>query len=217
MNKALVIFSGGLDSYAALCWASKQFDEVKAIGFNYGQRHQVETTAAKSICDKMGISYEILGIPFFQGHKNALNDTSIEPSPHTRVDIPPPVNVIGRNFLFSMIAITYAAKFGIKYIVTGIRHSQAFPDCRRESWISFQETITMGVGEYIFLHPLMEHTTRGEAVSLINECDGMELISETISCYQGVPACGKCKPCIDRKAGFEEFGMTDPAIDSSMD
>lgn len=215
MNKALVIFSGGLDSYAALCWAKKNFDNVQAIGFNYGQRHQVETDAARNICKEMDIEYEVMSLPFFEGHKNALNDTSIEPIPHTRVDVPPPVNVVGRNFLFAMIAITQAAKIGATYIVTGIRHSQAFPDCRKETWISFQESIRMGVGEYIFLHPLMEHKNRGEAVKMIQDCGRMDLISKTVSCYQGTPACGKCKPCLDRAEGFAEFGMTDPALDSA--
>ena len=42
MKKALVVFSGGQDSSTCLYYALKNFDYVYTIGFEYGQRHDVE-------------------------------------------------------------------------------------------------------------------------------------------------------------------------------
>ena len=48
MKKALVLLSGGLDSTTALYVAREQgFDELYAITFEYGQKHDKEIKAAK--------------------------------------------------------------------------------------------------------------------------------------------------------------------------
>ena len=41
-NKSIVLFSGGQDSSACLLWALSKFEEVQTIGFDYGQRHNIE-------------------------------------------------------------------------------------------------------------------------------------------------------------------------------
>ena len=38
-QKALVVLSGGQDSTTCLFWALREFDEVFALGFTYGQKH----------------------------------------------------------------------------------------------------------------------------------------------------------------------------------
>ena len=51
MKKALVLLSGGQDSTTCLYWALKNFDQVQAIGFDYGQMHSQELKQARKIAD----------------------------------------------------------------------------------------------------------------------------------------------------------------------
>ena len=47
MKKAIVLLSGGLDSSTALYLAQSQgFDEIYAITFEYGQKHDKELKSA---------------------------------------------------------------------------------------------------------------------------------------------------------------------------
>ena len=56
MKKALVLLSGGLDSTTALYVAKEQgFDELYAITFEYGQKHDKEIKAAKAVAKAAGV------------------------------------------------------------------------------------------------------------------------------------------------------------------
>lgn len=57
-NQACILLSGGLDSTAALCWATRARPEVRAIGFDYGQPHRdQELFAARSAAEALGVAY----------------------------------------------------------------------------------------------------------------------------------------------------------------
>ena len=56
MKKALVLLSGGLDSTTALYVPQEQgFDELYAITFEYGQKHDKEIKAAKAVAKAAGV------------------------------------------------------------------------------------------------------------------------------------------------------------------
>ena len=52
-NKSIVLFSGGQDSSACLLWALSNFKEVQTIGFDYGQRHNVELKCIINLLKKI--------------------------------------------------------------------------------------------------------------------------------------------------------------------
>ena len=59
-KKAVVLFSGGLDSTTILAIAKKQGFEVYAISFRYGQRHKYELQAAKNVVDHLSVKKHLI-------------------------------------------------------------------------------------------------------------------------------------------------------------
>ena len=57
MDKVLLMFSGGQDSTTVLGWCLSKFKEVHLITFDYGQKHRVEISSAKSIIKKLNKSF----------------------------------------------------------------------------------------------------------------------------------------------------------------
>ena len=52
-KSALVLFSGGQDSTTCLAWALEHFERVETIGFDYGQRHDIELTVRPNLREKI--------------------------------------------------------------------------------------------------------------------------------------------------------------------
>ena len=63
-NKALVVFSGGQDSTTCLFWAKKHFEEVHAICFRYGQKHEQEVVYAQRIAERADVPFTVLDLSF---------------------------------------------------------------------------------------------------------------------------------------------------------
>ena len=64
--KALVIFSGGQDSTTCLGYALKKYDEVEAVSFLYGQKHEKEVEIARSIAKDLNVKFHVIDLSFFK-------------------------------------------------------------------------------------------------------------------------------------------------------
>ena len=54
-KRAVVLLSGGVDSTTTLAIAIAERYEIYALSFDYGQRHQIETKAARRVANSLGV------------------------------------------------------------------------------------------------------------------------------------------------------------------
>jgi 7-cyano-7-deazaguanine synthase len=79
-RKTVVVFSGGLDSTTLVYHLITLGHEVKAISFDYGQRHRKELDAARNIANHLSIEHRIMnvtGLAEILG-SNALTNDAVE-------------------------------------------------------------------------------------------------------------------------------------------
>ncbi|WP_457679585.1 7-cyano-7-deazaguanine synthase QueC [Thermovibrio sp.] len=224
MDRAVVIFSGGLDSTTALYWAKRRFEEVYAITFYYGQRHSLEVEMAKIAARNAGVKEHLIyEIDLAKIGASALTDKSIEvPRPKSLEEIKergiPITYVPFRNGIFISVAAAYAESKETTNLVGGwnaIDYS-GYPDCRPEFLKAMEEALNLGTklgaeGKRWKIHAPLINLTKGEIIRL-----GLELgadYSYSISCYRGgeVP-CGECDSCLLRAKGWAEVGEEDHLI-----
>lgn len=224
MDKALVIFSGGLDSTTCLYWAIKHFKEVYAITFDYGQRHRLEIEFAKRIAKKLKVKeHFIFKIDLSQFGGSALTDPSIDIPDRKEDEITkeeiPVTYVPFRNGVFLSIAAAYAETRGIQHIVGGWNavDFSGYPDCRPSFIKAMEKAINEGTkmaneGSPFTIHAPLINLSKSQIIAL-----GLSYgadYSYSLSCYRGqeIP-CLKCDSCKLRAKGWREIGILDHLIE----
>ena len=214
-----MVLSGGQDSTTCLYWALSEFGagQVKALTFDYGQRHRVELKSAATIAGLAEVPHRILPIDTFTAlGGDALTDPDIEVPGEVSSEELPTTFVPGRNLIFLTYAAAYAYQHEVGNLVTGVAQTDysGYPDCREATIKSLEATIALGMEYPIrILTPLM-FKTKAETIQLAQECGAMTALSYSHTCYKGsVPPCGQCPACVIRAKGFAEAGVPDPLIE----
>lgn len=222
MKKAIVLLSGGLDSTTALYLAKNQgFDEIYAITFEYGQKHDKELKSAIAVAKATGVKeHKIVNLMLNQWKGCSLTDKDMDISDgHTdRADIPD-TYVPARNMVFLAVAASYADALGITDIFIGVSEVDysGYVDCREEFIRAMENAINLGTvlgaekKQKITLHAPFMHMTKADEVRL-----GMKLEVDfglTWTCYRGNEyPCGVCDSCLLRTRAFAEAGIEDPTV-----
>jgi len=213
-QKALVVLSGGQDSTTCLFWALREFDEVFALGFTYGQKHVAEVELARAICAEQNVPFEVMDVPLLgQLGRNSLTDTSLTMDENKPADAPPNTFVPGRNLFFLSIAAVYARERGIFHLVTGVGQTDfsGYPDCRDNFVKSLNVTLTPARANLSSTPPPPGGRDKAETWALADELGVLDLIRQrTLTCYNGVvgDGCGHCPACQLRQAGLQQYLLT---------
>ena len=223
MKKAVVLFSGGLDSTTCLALANAQGFAVHALSFDYSQRHAAEIEAARKLAGLMGTAaHLVLKLPLGTIGGSALTSELAVPKDREAQDMAsgiPVTYVPARNTVFLSLALAWAEVLGAPDIFIGVNalDYSGYPDCRPRFIAAFQAMANLAIKEAVEGHlsikihtPLMA-MTKAEIIKT-----GLEFgvdYSLTHSCYDPGPgglACGHCDSCLLRKKGFAEAGVGDP-------
>jgi 7-cyano-7-deazaguanine synthase len=218
MKKAVILFSGGLDSTTCLAIAKSQGFECYAISFNYGQKQISELNSAKRIAAHFGAQHKIIDIPASQFQGSSLTDSSMDVPDYDGSSAIPNTYVPARNTIFLSYALGWAEVVGAHDIFIGVSSVDfsGYPDCRPEFIHAFQKLANLatkvGVEEgNIRIQTPLGLLSKAETIKI-----GLELgvdYQMTVSCYQADSngrGCGKCDSCTFRKKGFSEASIEDP-------
>lgn len=220
MKKAVVLFSGGLDSSTCLAWAINEGYKCTAISFFYGQRHDRENKAARKIASilKVPLIELNLSFPWLKSSSLVDKDKKIPKGSIRKTDIPS-TYVPGRNLVFASIGVSLADSIGAQAVVMGpnaIDYS-GYPDCRPDFYKALNKAINLGtknpiLGKKIKIMTPIIHKSKAEIVRLAIRLKVP--LKYTWSCYAGGrKPCGHCDSCKLRAKGFEEAGLKDPALE----
>ncbi len=218
-NKSIIVLlSGGMDSATLLWLAKKEFKDVFAISFDYGQKHRIELDFAKELAKEAGVKeHFIVEVPHLKGIKgSALTDSSVEVPSETYPDEPPITTVPMRNLNFLSIAASFADIYEIENIGIGVHSVDSpYPDCRAEfvsaaeAAINASSVMVAKRKNRIHVYSPFLGITKTDVLKT-----GLELgvpYEKTYSCYKGtIPPCGECATCQQRKEAFEALGLKDP-------
>ncbi len=212
MKKAVVVFSGGQDSTTCLVQALKEFDEVHAITFDYGQRHKLEIEVAQQLAKQLGVTaHKVMDV-------SLLNELAI--SSLTRDDIPvshelqanglPNSFVPGRNILFLTLAGIYAYQIGATTIITGVCETDfsGYPDCRDEFVQAMNQALAKGMDLPLMIRTPLMWLNKAETWALADQLGALDLVRhQTLTCYNGLigDGCGECPACDLRQAGLKAY------------
>ena len=226
--KALVLFSGGIDSTTVLGLAIQKYgkDQVIALSVSYGQKHDKEIKAAIAVAQYYGVEHLFLDLSkIFQYSNCSLLQQSTEEIPEesyaeqiskTNGDKPVSTYVPFRNGLFLSSAASIALSKNCSVIYYGAHADDAagnaYPDCSSAFHNAINEAIYQGSGGQLKVEAPFVSCTKAEVVKT-----GLELnvpYELTWSCYEGgEKPCGVCGTCIDRAEAFRLNGVKDPALD----
>lgn len=216
MNKinnddVLVLFSGGQDSTTCLYWAKRNFRNVYALSFIYGQKHQKEVEVAKKIANKASVKLEIMDVSFIgRLGNNSLTNDSLSMDMEKPSEGFPNTFVPGRNLFFLSIAAVYAREHNINHIVTGVSQTDfsGYPDCRDAFIKSLNVTLNLAMDGQFILHTPLMWIDKAETWAMADELGVFNIIrNETMTCYNGIAGdgCGHCPACLLRKKGLDKF------------
>jgi 7-cyano-7-deazaguanine synthase len=219
--KAVVLLSGGLDSYTAAAMARADGLELYALTIRYGQIHAREVEAARAVARDLGVARHIeldVNLAAFGG-SSLVGDGEVPKAGLDAAGIPS-TYVPARNTIFLSLALGWAEVVGAEAIIIGVNalDYSGYPDCRPEYIEAFERLASLATRAGVEGRPLrvLAPLLRMSKAEIIRQGTGHGLdYGLTHSCYDPLPAgtpCGTCDSCRLRARGFDEAGVADPLL-----
>jgi 7-cyano-7-deazaguanine synthase len=223
---ALVLFSGGQDSTVCLAWALARYDRVETVGFNYGQRHDIELTQRAVIRSKLGALSNfapklgpdtMLDLPALK----SISDTAL--TRETEISFAatglPTTFVPARNLLFLTYAAALGYRRGIATLVGGMCETDfsGYPDCRNATIQAMAAAISLGLDTQVTIETPLMFVDKAGTWEMASDLGGPRfvdlIVEDTHTCYVGDRrhrhdwgyGCGTCPACELRARGWAQW------------
>lgn len=212
-NTAVVVFSGGMDSFTVLHKALKHGCTVFAVSFNYGQRHSKELLAASQICAQLDINHKVVDISAINQliSGSALTSDIDVPEGHYEQPSMQQTVVPNRNMILLSLAVGYAVSINANKVYYGAHSGDhaIYPDCRPVFVEKMNAVCAIANYQAVEIVTPYLHNSKIDILA-----DGLAMglsYENTWTCYNGRDlACGKCGACQERLEAFAENGVSDP-------
>ncbi|SFS26662.1 7-cyano-7-deazaguanine synthase QueC [Pseudomonas sp. NFACC42-2] len=226
-SKALVLFSGGQDSTTCLAWALERYEYVETIGFDYGQRHEIELECRINILQEIRKRFPNWAKRLGEDHVldlrllGQISDTAMtgEKTIEFEKNGLPNTFVPGRNLLFFTFAAAISYRRGLSVLVGGMCETDysGYPDCRDNTLKSLQVSLGLGMDMPLVIETPLMWLDKRQTWELAKELGGTGFVEfvqeETHTCYLGDRqrrhdwgyGCNDCPACELRRTGFEAF------------
>jgi 7-cyano-7-deazaguanine synthase len=220
MSEAVVLLSGGLDSYTAAAIALAEGFRLHALTVRYGQRHARELDAARVVASSLGVAKHVeieVNLATFGGSSLTTDMPVPKDRPIDPTEIPS-TYVPARNTVFLSLALAWAEVLDAHDVFIGVNalDYSGYPDCRPEFIAAFEHLASLATakgvrGARFRIHTPLISMTKADIIRR-----GIELgldYGMTHSCYDPDPSgrpCARCDSCVLRAAGFAQAGVEDP-------
>ena len=186
--KALVLFSGGLDSTVLATQLKAEESVTRLLSIDYGQRHARELKRAEQIAQALELPHQVLRLPdlgpLLGG--SSLTDEKVElPEGHYAEESMKATVVPNRNMILLALAGGHALSIGfdtIAYAAHAGDHT-IYPDCRPEFADAMETALGLADWEKLSLHRPFVHLSKTDLVK-----KGAELGAPSILPGPAMPA-----------------------------
>jgi 7-cyano-7-deazaguanine synthase len=216
--KAVIVFSGGLDSVCTASYLRKKYD-LYGITFSYGQKASKEVKVAQHFSKLLKFrEHKVVDIGFMKElyeKTNALTNSKIAIPSKFDYSIVVPI----RNAIFLSIASAWAFSKKAQLVAYGAHlGDMRYPDCRPTFARLLSKALNEGEIDGIKLglrkkiriwSPFMDNLSKSELLKHGYREFGEEIF-KSWSCYGNSKIhCGKCESCNNRKLAFSKSGILD--------
>ncbi len=224
---ALVLFSGGQDSTVCLAHALANHARVETVGFDYGQRHEVELECRQTLRREIAARFPEWGARLGPDHVidiasfGAIGETALTSDAEIVMLASglPSTFVPGRNLVFFTYAAALGYRRGLHALVGGMCETDysGYPDCRDVTLRALGEAIRKGTEIPFSIETPLMWLSKAETWSLAESLGGDALVDLIVehshTCYRGLRevrhdwgyGCGTCPACELRAKGFAEW------------
>ena len=219
---AVLLLSGGLDSYTAGAMVRRDGYDLYALTVRYGQVHAREVAAARDVARNLRVVRHVeldVDLAVFGG-STLVGDGAIPKDRDLHDAVIPSTYVPARNTIFLSLALGWAEVLGAGVIVLGVNalDYSGYPDCRPEYLAAFERLASLATkagveGQPVEINAPLLKMSKAEIIR-----EGLALGLDyglSHSCYDPDPAgnpCQRCDSCRLRARGFAQAGVPDPAV-----